>query len=338
MDSLIGIDLGGTNIVCGLVDMEGNLQRALKLPTEAEKGSAHVIGKLADMIHMLLEKESIDLASVRAVGVGTPGFIDPVRGVNRFSSNLKWENVPLAENLSSLLGRPVFIDNDVKMYIYGETLKGAGRGHECVFGVTIGTGLAAAVVHNGDIFYGADFLAGELGHIPIDGIDFPCKCGMTGCFETVVSATGIARQARQLIEQGRDSVLRKWHPDLSGLTAQSVSQAYDLGDEVAAEVLKRTGEVLAHGLSFAIPLVSPDVVVIGGGGALMGERLFRPMREVLRRKVHPMYLEKLEIKQAQHNDNAGVIGSALYALNRLLRSKANPGRNMAGENGATGES
>ncbi|KIL42169.1 ROK family transcriptional regulator [Gordoniibacillus kamchatkensis] len=317
MDTLIGIDLGGTNIVCGLSDLEGNLLHMVKLPTEAERGSDDVLRKMADMTGLLVRQAGRDMKSVRAIGVGTPGFIDPVRGVNKFSSNLKWENVPMAGLLSAMTNKPVFINNDVKMYMYGEALKGAGQGHPCVLGVTIGTGLSAAVIHNGDIFYGGDYLAGELGHVPIEGNDFPCKCGMTGCLETIVSATGIAGQARRGIESGRDSVMSGWHPDLSQLTAADVSLAYDMNDSLAIDVMNRTGKVLAIGLSFAIPLVSPDVVLIGGGGALAGPRLFRPLQEELARRVHPMYMGKLAVKPAMHNEHAGVIGSALYALKQL---------------------
>jgi glucokinase len=313
MSALIGIDIGGTNIVCGLVDVEGRLISKKKLPTEVNLGSEYVITKIARMCNDLLAEANLHKDSIIAGGAGTPGFIDPDRGIIKFAGNLQWKNVPLADHLSAQTGFPVYVNNDVRMYMYGEAVKGAGQGYNHVLGITIGTGLSEALVSHGEIYHGGGFLAGEMGHIPMEGVTEICSCGMTGCLETIVSATGIARQARQAIMNGRESVLQQWHPDLAEITAEDVSKAYDLGDETAISVMQYTGSILGRGLSYAVPLLSPDLIVIGGGGAMAGERLFAPMRKELQQRVHPIYWERLHIKSAQWIDDAGVIGSALYA-------------------------
>jgi glucokinase len=316
---LVGIDVGGTNIVCGLLDSEGNLLRKIKRPTEAHLGSEHVIDKIAQMVLSLFSSEQINHGQVLAVGIGNPGLVDPVRGISLFAGNLGWKDVEVAEPLQKRLNVPVFIDNDVRMYVLGEAIKGAGKGYDHVLGITLGTGIAAAMVIQGQLYYGSGYMAGEIGHIQMEGEQAACACGMRGCLETVTSATGIVRQVREAIANGKSSILRTWFPsgDLSGLTAADVSKAYDAGDGVAMEVMRHTGRLLGKALSSAVSLFSPDVIVIGGGVAQAGERLLEPMREELKRSVYQGYWARLSIRMAELLDDAGVIGSAIYAMRRM---------------------
>ncbi|HEY0826899.1 MAG TPA: ROK family protein [Bacilli bacterium] len=321
MDLYAGVDIGGTNIVCGLTDAEGNLICKIKQPTEAHLGSGYVLAKIAKMIDRLLKDAAIEKNSVVAVGVGTPGFVDPNEGISRFAGNLQWRDIDVASTLSSLMQDvPVFIDNDVRMYIYGEAMRGAAQGFEHVLGVTLGTGIAAAVVNKGQLYYGGAFMAGEIGHIRMESVHYKCRCGMTGCLETIVSGTGIVRQMRDRMKRGKSSILQEWFNEdsMDDITATDVSKAYDAGDQAAIEVLNYTGTLLGTGLSYAVTLFSPDIVVIGGGAAMAGERLFAPMREQLKSCVYPAYWERLKITPAFMNDDAGVVGSALHAKQKLM--------------------
>lgn len=318
----IGVDIGGTNIVCGLMDGQMNLLRKAKKPTMAANGADYVLGLIASTIDELLGQQNLTRSNLAAVGMGNPGFIDPVRGISLNSANLKWTNVPVSDKLGALLGGiPVFIDNDVRMYTYGEAAAGAGRGYDHVLGVTLGTGIAAAMINKGELYYGSGFLAGELGHVPLDGESALCGCGMRGCLETIASATGIARIAREKLERGEPSVLGQWFPGerRNEITAADVSRAYDEGDKLAKEVLQFVGRNLAKGLAWAITLWSPDVVVIGGGAANAGERLLAPMREALMPLILPMYRNNVVIKLAEMNDDAGVVGSAAFARARAAK-------------------
>jgi glucokinase len=316
---LVGIDVGGTNIVCGLLDSEGNLLCKIRRPTEAHLGSEHVIDEIARMVLSLFLSEQIDPGQVLAVGIGTPGLVDPVRGISRFAVNLGWKDVEVAEQLHKRLNVPVFIDNDVRMYVFGEAIKGAGKGYDHVLGITLGTGIGAAMVNRGKMYYGSGFMAGEIGHIRMDGEQAACACGMRGCLETVASATGIVRQVREATANGKSSILRTWFSsgNLSGLTAADVSKACDAGDGVAVEVMRHTGRMLGKALSYAVSLFSPDVIVIGGGVAQAGERLLEPMREELKRSVYQGYWALLSIRTAKLLEDAGVIGSAIYAMQRM---------------------
>ncbi|GAA3408673.1 ROK family protein [Paenibacillus hodogayensis] len=319
MTHYIGVDIGGTNIVCGLLDEQLELLGKVKKPTGAANGVDYVLDLIASMIDELLAGQGLSRADLGAVGMGNPGFIDPERGISLSSANLKWHNEPISDKLGGRLGGiPVFIDNDVRMYTYGEAARGAGRGFKHVMGVTLGTGIAAAMINDGQLYYGSGFLAGELGHVPLDGETALCGCGLRGCLETIASATGIARIARERLERGEPSVLAEWFPgeQRSAITAADISRAYDQGDALARDVLDFVGRNLAKGLAWAIALWSPDVIVIGGGAANAGERLFAPMREALEPLVLPMYRDRLVIKTAEMNDDAGVVGSAAFAKAR----------------------
>lgn len=322
MRRMIGVDIGGTNIVCGLVDEQGKVLKLTKFPTEAHQGSDAVIGRLAEAIRTLCREEGLSPDQLAAVGAGVPGFVDPEHGLSVQTVNLGWRNLPFASQLSAALqGVPVFIDNDVRMYVYGEAAAGAGKGFKHVLGVTLGTGLAAAVVSEGRLYYGGGYLAGELGHIPMDGISYRCGCGQVGCLETVASGRGMERQLQEALAQGRPTVVRQWIEEgrIDAVTAQAVSQGYDAGDSVCREIMSRTGRLLGRGLATAVCLLSPDVIIIGGGAAAAGERLFAPMREELDARLLPIYKERLTVTAAQRLEDAGVAGSALMALSRLGR-------------------
>ncbi len=312
MSYCVGVDIGGTNTAIGLLDEAGRVAAKESIPTLAKEGAEALFDRIAETVRRLLDRCGAPNGAV-SLGMGVPGFIDQENGVALNSTNLQWRDVPVAARMRERLGVPVAIDNDVRQYVYGEAMLGAGRGFRHVLGVTVGTGLAAALVSDGKLFYGGGNMAGELGHIPLESIPYACGCGLTGCLETVASATGIARQARDLVAEGRASLLREWFPGegLPGLTARDVSRAYDEGDAVAIEVLRRTGEQLGRGLAYAVTLYSPDVVIVGGGGAAAGERLLGPVRETMQRLLISDYWERIQVVPAALGDEAGIIGSAL---------------------------
>ncbi|RXZ82701.1 ROK family protein [Paenibacillaceae bacterium] len=316
MTAWIGIDIGGTNIVCGVIDAQGTLLHKIKQPTEADQGFEHVLAKIGELVRLTTAAAGSTQAELGGIGIGTPGLVDPDAGISLLSSNLKWENIPLAARVAALTGLPVAVDNDVRMYIYGEATQGSGRGERHVLGVTVGTGLASALIVDGKPYYGGGFMAGELGHIQFPELPYLCGCGGTGCLETAVSATGMVRQTRDKLRAGQPSQLSRWATTLDGqpgLTAAHISQAYDEGDAVAREVFQFTAHMLARGLADAIAILSPDVVVIGGGVAQAGERLLAPLRAELERLLLPHYWRRIRIVAAELLDDAGVIGSAMQA-------------------------
>lgn len=318
----IGADVGGTNIVCGAVDESGKVLFKRKTSTDAHLGHAAVLNRLADMVKQI-QNELGEQIIPEGIGVGLPGLVDPESGVSRFAGNLKWRNVPVAVLLTERTGLPVYIDNDVRMYIYGEAMQGAGRGYGHILGVTVGTGIAAAIVNHQNLYYGYKDMAGELGHVRMDGVSEPCGCGLTGCLETVASASGMVRRARKALIQGQPSVLREWFPDerLDQLTAADLSRAMDAGDALSTGILSRAGILLGRALAAAATLISPEIIIIGGGAANAGERILTPLRRELYDNLLPDYREGIKVVTAEHNDDAGIIGSALYAQMRLNTKK-----------------
>lgn len=321
-DYLIGIDLGGTNLKLSLFDFELNPVFELRAPTEARYGAEHVLRRMADAVRLLLHKSGVAAADVRCVGVGVPGLLDKDRGVSRFSPNFPdWQEVPVAEWLSSRLCLPVVIDNDVRMHLYGEWNSGAGRGKKNIVLLTLGTGLGAGVVVDGHVLYGATNSAGEVGHlniVPHGGRE--CRCGSTGCLGRYVSALGLLRTVREKLAAGQTSVLTEWSQgDLQKITAKMVSDAFDLNDEVAVQAMRETGETLGLGLVGMINLYNPEVLIIGGGMSGAGERLLAPARRVVTERALAISREVCEITVAELGDSAGMLGAAVYARARALR-------------------
>ncbi|WP_159881414.1 ROK family protein [Paenibacillus puerhi] len=317
MKHYAGVDIGGTNMVIGIVNEAGETQKMVKIATEVKRGGEDVVRRLAEAIGQVQKEAQV---TIQGVGIGVPGFVDHVKGTSVFAANLGWKDFPLADLLSAQIGGvPVFVNNDVRMYVYGEATGGAGRGFRHVLGITVGTGMAAAMYNDGRLYYGSGGRAGELGHVTLEGIDYVCNCGLTGCLETVASATGIARQAREAVARGESTVLARQFPGekVADITSADVSKAYDAGDPAAIAVLQRTGTLLGRGLAAAITLFSPDLIVVGGGAAQAGERLLKPMREEIERAALSFYWRDLQIKPAELLEDAGVVGSALYARGRL---------------------
>ena len=318
MSYIVGMDVGGTNTVAGLFGPDGALLRSVKRPTEKSQGAEGLLRQLADLARHLIAGQNEPAARLAAVGIGLPGFIDRETGAVD-AANLPLKNEPVAARLKELLGVPVTVQNDVKMIVYGESIRGAGRQQPVVLGLTLGTGLAGALVIDGRIHDGAGGLAGEIGHITLDEIPYACGCGLTGCLETAASATGIARQARDGLANGAGGLLAERFPGerRQAITARDVWQAAADGDAWALAVYRRTAVLLAKVLAPAVTLLSPDVVIVGGGVAAAGDILFAPLREEVAAHVHPLYRSRLRIVPGALGDEAGLFGSAEYARSRI---------------------
>lgn len=313
MKSFVGVDVGGTNTVCGVVDEHGKLIYAAKQATEAPLGERHVIDRIGAFIKDTIDRAGVSREDVLAVGIGTPGLVDPVKGITLLSANLGWHHVYLADAIHKIIDIPVYVDNDVRMYVLGEVIYGAGRSYNNVLGLTVGTGLAASIIYQGKLFYGGGNMSGELGHLQFAEIPYVCGCGKTGCLETIVSATGMVRQVREQLNLGRVSLLSD-----GPVSSHAISAAYDQNDALAIDIMNYTGKMLGKGLVQAIHLLDPDLILIGGGVAAAGHRLLEPMMEHLQESLLTPYLERITVTLASLEDDAGVLGSAYNARQRLL--------------------
>lgn len=315
---IIGVDLGGTNIKASAFD-----SRSLeclwehRMATQVDGGWEHVLTRILQTLEPLWQW--FPREQVACVGVGVPGLLNIEEGVSYFSPNFpQWQDVPVAAWLGERLSLPVFIDNDVRVNLYGEWLQGAGRGKKNVVLLTLGTGLGSGVVMDGRVLYGATASAGEIGHMNMFREGRPCRCGSNGCLGRYVSALGMLRTLKEKLQSGQPSVILDWvDGDPERITAKMVSQAWDLGDPAAVETMTETGKLLGFGLVNVINLFNPEVVIVGGGMAASGDRLLAPARQVVETHALEIARRDCRIVTAQLGDAAGMLGAALYGKRRL---------------------
>jgi glucokinase len=317
---VLGIDLGGTNLVAGAVRADGGRVIALRSePTRAERGPEKVVRRIIAMakaVRSELRREEPG-ADLLGVGVGAPGPLDTARGVVLLTPNLGWVDMPLRDLVADGTGLPAELDNDANCAVLGEWWQGAARGARHAIGLTIGTGIGGGLILDGQLYHGASDMAGEIGHTTIDIEGRRCKCGNYGCLEAYASGPAIALRAVEALgSQGGSRLPDYVGGDLSRITAQTVYQAAHDGDELAEEVVRETARFLGAGLANLLNIFNPEVVVICGGVTLAGERLFLPLeREVARRAFRPA-VQACRIVPGELTGSAGVYGAAKVFLNR----------------------
>lgn len=316
---IIGVDLGGTNIKAGLYDTEFAPVKELSIFTEAAQGPAHVLERIRLAVNMLTIENGIPLQDVISMGMGIPGLLDPNEGLSLFSPNFPgWEQVPVVNEMKQHYSFPVFIDNDVRVNLYGEWLHGAGRGCSNLVLLTLGTGLGSGIVHDGKVLYGTTFSAGEIGHMNMYRQGRPCRCGSSGCLGRYVSAVGMVNTFKEKLAAGKGSILQEWtNGDETVITAKMISEAYDLHDALAIEVMHETGELLGFGLSNVINLLNPQRIIIGGGMSAAGDRLLSTVRETVNAHALKLSGGSCDIVQAELGSRAGTLGAAAYAQQRM---------------------
>lgn len=316
---MIGIDLGGTNIKSAIFDTEFRTVLERSDSTEAASGPSHVLNKMINIIKEMLFELGIDQTAVRCMGMGIPGLLNPDEGLSIFSPNFpEWENIHVVNEMKSAFTFPIFIDNDVRVNLYGEWLFGAGTGRRNIVLITLGTGLGSGIVVEGTVLYGQTASAGEIGHMNMYREGRPCRCGSSGCLGRYVSAIGMVRTFTEQLELGKVSMIQDWVGDENHqITAKMISEAYDLGDVLAIEVMHETGRLLGFGLSNVINLLNPELVIIGGGMSAAGDRLLNSVRDTINNHSLKLSSQACKVVQATLGGKAGMVGAAAYANKRL---------------------
>jgi glucokinase len=321
---IVGVDLGGTNIVVGLLPIEGGDVIGLRtLPTDPGRGAKFVvdriIGMVEDVIKRGLHETGADRSAIAGVGIGSPGPLDRAAGVVINTPNLGWRNFPLRDLVSNGVGLPATLDNDANCATYGEWWLGAGRDVDTLVGLTLGTGIGGGIVLQGRIYHGVSDVAGEIGHMTIDSTGRKCKCGNYGCLEAYASGPAIALRAVEGIEAGVETSLTEMvNGDFHKLTAATVYEAAVEGDAYATEVMKDTARFLGAGVGNIINVLNPEMVVIAGGVTRAGEHLFGPLRAEVRRRAFRSAEERCRIVSAELPGTAGVVGAAAVFKNEML--------------------
>ena len=318
MNYVIGIDIGGTNLVVGAVAEDGSrLIAHATEPTRPEEGPDAVVSRLTALARATIaECRRLDpQGQILGVGAGAPGPLDTRTGIIFLTPNLGWVNMPLRQRLADQLGLPTSLDNDANCAIFGEWWRGAARGSRHVIGFTIGTGIGGGIVIDGKLYHGASDCAGEFGHTTIDPEGRHCKCGNYGCLEAYASGPAIALRLVELLESGAESrVPAMVGGELSRITAQTVYQAAQEGDALAHEVVRDTAKYLGVGVANLVNIFNPEIVVICGGVTQAGERLFAPLRQEVTRRAFKPAVRVCRIVPGELPGTAGVHGAAASFL------------------------
>ena len=313
---IIGVDLGGTNIVAGAMTMDGSRHlNTRSIPTNAALGDEGVADRMVTLvegvIHDTMEQTGVLRSDFVGVGVGAPGPLDRERGVVLVAPNLGWLNFPLRDRIHDRLALPTTLDNDANCATFGEWWQGAARGARNVIGLTIGTGIGGGLILNGALYHGASDMAGEVGHTTIDLNGRHCKCGNYGCLEAYASAPAIATRAREVLvrEESASAMPGMVQGRFEDITAQTVYDAAKAGDPVASEIVRDTARYLGAGVANLLNIFNPDTVVIAGGVTAAGDALFVPLRAEVRRRAFGPAVRAAKIVPGTLPGTAGVVGA-----------------------------
>lgn len=311
---IVGIDLGGTNMQIGVVDADGAIIGRSRKKTQALDGRAKVIERLVEGVNNACTEAGLTLKQLGGLGIGAPGAVDPTRGVVLEAVNLRWTDVALANILQEKLGIPVVVDNDVNVAVYGEWKMGAGQGVSELLGVWIGTGIGGGLILNNRLYQGALFTAGEIGHT----VFFPNAPLGSRTLEENCSRTAVAERLVKLVKANKPSKLADTVIAGDSIKSKLIADAYESGDALTHEVVD---EVAAHvGIAIAnvVTLLSLPRVLLGGGlTEAVGKSFVTEVRKSVREHVFPDRCRQVEIVASELEDDAGLLGAALLAREKL---------------------
>lgn len=307
----IGIDIGGTNTVFGIVDKRGHILNQGSIKTSAYKEINDYVTNLSAGVQEIIDQVG-GSGNIKGIGVGAPNA-NYFTGCIEFAANLPWKGViPLAQMLSDKLNIPVALTNDANAAAIGEMTYGAARGMKDFIVITLGTGVGSGIVVNGQLVYGHDGFAGELGHTTTIRDGRPCGCGKKGCLETYTSATGVARTAKEYLKTRKDpSILREL--DIESIESKDVYDAAVKGDKLALEIFEYTGQILGESFANFVAFSSPEAIILFGGLAKSGKFIFDPIRKHMEENLLPIFRNKIKllISELKESDAAVLGASAL---------------------------
>lgn len=311
MKYYVGIDLGGTNIVAGVVDENYNIVATAKTKTNCPRAEKEIADDMAKMALEAVKNANLTIDDIEWIGIGTPGIANSETGIIEYSNNLGFNNTPMVKYIQETIDKPVFIENDANAAAYGEYVAGAAKGAKNAVCITLGTGVGAGVVIDGKIYSGSNFAGAEIGHtvIEVDGAE--CSCGRKGCFEAYSSATGLIRMTKEAIAENPDCIMAKMAEEKGKVTARTSFDAMRAGDSIAKAVVDKYIKYLAAGITNTINIFQPDILCIGGGVCNEGDPLLLPVKEIVKKEVYTRNSPKnAEIVIAKLGNDAGIIGAA----------------------------
>lgn len=312
MGYYLGIDLGGTNIVAGVVDQQHRIIQKSRRPTHQKRSFEEIVADMAATAADALAGAGLSKDDVPYVGIGVPSSVDPHTHCVIFANNLGWKDKDVIAEFQKSWDIPVCIANDADCAALGECLAGAGQAYDSMLMVTLGTGLGGGLVFNKKLFQGGDGFGTEPGHTVLVYEGFPCTCGRKGCLEAYTSVTALIRQTIDAMMVHHHSLM--WEEcghDLNKVEGRTAFNAAKRGDPAGQEVVDQYIRYLSAGLSSMATMLCPHAIIVGGGVSNEGEYLLKPLREQVARSIYAHdILEAPDILQAQLGNDAGVIGAA----------------------------
>jgi glucokinase len=308
------VDLGGTNIKCAFGNESGEILCSDSTPTLSHEGPPAVLDRIAASVNALSQKTA---RKPSGLGMGCPGLVDIKNGVTRFFPNLptQWRDVPVRKNLSPKIACPVYLLNDVRTATLGELTFGHGRNAGTMAFFALGTGIGGGVAIDGKLRLGPLGAAGELGHQTIIPDGAHCGCGNRGCLETLASGPAIAAEGIRLMQSGLAPKLYELAGgEASRVTTKAMAEAAHAGDKHVEEAIVRAAQYLGIGVANVVVTLHPDLIVLGGGVAQIGDLLFDTVRQTIRQRVNMFPADSIRVLPSQLGDNAGTLGGIALAM------------------------
>lgn len=316
----IGIDVGGTNIKAGIVDEQYQILATVKRQTDTNLSADAILDEIAQTAKDALAQTSYSMQDVVSIGAGFPGTCNEDTGFVEYANNLGFNNIPVCKELEKRLGKPVYMENDANVAVYGEYLNGAVKGSDNCICITLGTGVGGGILLNGTIFSGINYAGAELGHMVIDVDGLECNCGRKGCWEMYASVTALKRQTREAMQIHPESKMWEFCSDINHVSGLTSFDAMRAGDEVAKNVVDTYLHYVAAGVINVINIFQPEYICIGGAISKEGNYLTEPLKEIIVKERYSKYAHKQSIIcTAKMGNAAGIVGAAF--LDKLHQTK-----------------
>jgi glucokinase len=305
----IGIDVGGTKIVAGIVDEKGSVIHKKRIATEIAKGYEGLRDDIVILVQDVIQGAGIQKKNIEQIGIATAGQIE--KGSNKilFSPNLGWHNVPLGDDIEKAIGVRTHIENDVNAATYGEWKFGFNCVPKDVLGIFIGTGIGGGLILDGKLYRGFLNVGAEVGHTILNPYGYQCNCGNNGCFEAYCGGWYIAERVKKMIQEGyKGKIWDIINGDMANLHAGTIEEAYLLGDECCISVWREVIEYLGAGIASLVNLLNPEIVVLGGGVIYGTKHLIDDMKAVLNKRAMTESLKGLRIEKAKLGEESALFG------------------------------
>ncbi len=318
----IGIDLGGTNLKGIVMNKKGEGRHVTRIPTEANKGGQKVLENILTLIDHVIQKEGSQ-DHIIGVGIGTPGFVDEKGNIIGGAENLPgWKGTNLYEPIKKRFNLPATAGNDVTVAALAESRFGAGRGVKNMVCLALGTGIGSGLVFNNQLYKGTHGMAGEFGHISVETNGLQCNCGQKGCVERYASATGIVEMALRVCKGLPQDKQTEFSHEVSkkpqSVTSKMVYDYVKINDPVACSVNEQMCDMLARAIGIIINGLSPDRIILGGGVMMAGQVIIDTVSRFIPRYCWGEIWDRCDLKIAQLEENAGVLGSAGLVFEDLV--------------------